>query len=92
MIIINDKKTLGSKGFASSVFDNIKVVLDKLLDKEQIQEIANEVEFFGELDLSVLDSKVFNTIFKTVQSLKNLDKRWQGVLLDAMQADPRYAA
>ena len=91
MIIINDKKTLGSKGFASSVFDNIKAVLGKVLDKEQAQEIASKVEFFGELDLSVLDSKAFNTVFKTVQSLENLDKRWQGVLLDAMKADPRFA-
>lgn len=90
MIIINEQKTLGSKGFAHAVFDSIHPTLIKHLSKEQMTDIANDVEFFSELDLSELDKDGFNVAFIAIKQLTSLDKHWQSVLLKAMQADPRY--
>ncbi|OPH36004.1 hypothetical protein [Moraxella equi] len=92
MIIVNEKSTLGSKGFASLVFDEIKPVLDKQLNADDRQEIANDVEFFGELDLSELDKKVFNAVFQTIQILKLPNQDWQQALLKVFKQDPRYTA
>lgn len=90
MIIINERKTLGSKGFAHAVLDSIHPTLIKHLSKEQMADITNDVEFFSELDFSGLDRNEFNVVFMAVKQLTNLDKHWQGILLRAMQADPRY--
>lgn len=90
MIIVNEQKTLGSKGFARTVFDSISPALIKHLSKEQMADITNDVEFFSELDLSELDKDGFNVAFMAIKQLTSLDKHWQSVLLKAMQADPRY--
>ncbi len=90
MIIVNEQKTLGSKGFARTVFDSISPALIKHLSKEQMNDITSDVEFFSELDFSGLDRNEFNVVFMAVKQLTNLDKHWQGILLRAMQADPRY--
>lgn len=92
MIIVNEKNTLGSKGFASLVFDGLKSVFDKHLDASDRQEIAGDIEFFGELDLSSLDKKTFNAVFQTIQTLKLPNQEWQQVLLTTMKQDPRYTA
>lgn len=92
MIIVNDNATLGSKGFASLVFDELKSVLDKHLDANDRQEIAGDVEFFGELDLSILDKKAFNAVFQIIQTLKLPNQDWQQALLKAITQDPRYTA
>lgn len=92
MIIVNEESTLGSKGFARSVFDDIADTLIKHLQKSEIEEITNDITFFSELDLSELSQDAFNQIFNTVKKAKNLDNHWQEVLLKKMQADPRYIA
>lgn len=90
MIIINEQKTLGSKGFARVVFDGVRPALIKHLSKEQMADIVNDVEFFSELDFSELDKSGFNVAFMAIKQLTSLDKHWQSVLLKAMQVDPRY--
>lgn len=92
MIIVNDNATLGSKGFASLVFDEIQPVLDKNLNADDRKEIAGDVEFFGELDLSILDKKAFNAVFQIIQTLKLPNQDWQQALLKAITQDPRYTA
>lgn len=92
MIIVNENTTLGSKGFASLVFDEIKPVLDKYLSADDRQEIASDVEFFGELDLSGLDKKALNAVLQTIQTLKLPNQDWQQALLKAIKQDPRYTA
>lgn len=90
MIIVNDNKTLGSKGFAHAVFDSISLALSKKLDKDVMQEMHNEIEFFSELDLSELNQDEFIVVCEIVQKATNLDKHWQSVLIEAMQQDPRF--
>jgi hypothetical protein len=90
MIMINKHKSLGSKGFARTVFDSVSPVLSKNLDKDTFKDMANEIEFFSELDLSELSQADFTMVFSTIEKLTDLDKHWQDILLEAMKQDPRF--
>lgn len=90
MIIINEDKTLGSKGFAHATFDTVKDALKVNLDANIMQEIENDITLFSELDLSELQAKEFNLALTFIEQSNHLNAYWQALLVKAMQADPRY--
>ncbi len=90
MIFVNDKKSLGSKSFTEDVFASVKPMIANDIDADWLEENVDEVEFFSDLDLTDLSVDDFNLLLTAVESADDIDSHWKGILLTAMQADPRF--
>lgn len=89
MIFVNKQVAIGSKAFTHAFAESIRPKLTKILDDDQMDDF-NLGLFQDMISFSFLSDVDFMKVFDLIKSTNDIDKDWKTLLLDKMQADPRF--